>query len=192
MSSSRVQSTARGRARRAVVRGDARGNAARRGLACCASPAPDLDRDTAGQLQAQVLAVSKAAAANDPAGCLKLLDELQTRLDAAATNGEVSFKRHQGIKSSIDAVRADLAAQQAAAEAARVAAEQAAAAEASAQAAAAQRGSSRGAGSRARPGSTRRRRPRAGTGPGRQSQGQGKGEGQGQGKRLRRCSLPCR
>ncbi|SFU03640.1 mucin-associated surface protein [Arthrobacter sp. ov118] len=106
-------------------------------LAGCGSPAPDLDRDTASQLQSQVLAVSEAAAANDPAGCLKLLDELQASLDAAATSGQVSFKRHQGIKSSIDAVRADLAAQQAAAEAARVAAEKAAAEKAKAQAAAA-------------------------------------------------------
>ncbi|MFF2030311.1 mucin-associated surface protein [Arthrobacter sp. NPDC058192] len=105
-------------------------------LAGCSSPPPELDRDTAKQLQSQVLAVSEAAAAKDPAGCLKLLDELQARLDAAATSGQVSFKRHQGIKSSIDAVRADLAAQKAAAETARVAAEKAAAEKAAAQAAA--------------------------------------------------------
>ncbi len=83
-------------------------------LAGCGSPAPELGRDAARQLQSQVLAVSEAAAANDPAGSLKHLDELLTRLDAAAASGEVSFKRHQSIKSSIDAVRADLAAQQAA------------------------------------------------------------------------------
>ncbi|MGY3318090.1 mucin-associated surface protein [Arthrobacter sp. TE12232] len=106
-------------------------------MAGCGSPAPDLGRDAATQLQSQVLAVSEAAAANDPAGSLKLLDELLTRLDAAAANGEVSFKRHQSIKSSIDAVRADLAAQQAAAE--RAAADKAAAEKAAAdQAAAAQ------------------------------------------------------
>ena len=110
-------------------------------LAGCGSPAPELGRDAARQLQSQVLAVSEAAAANDPAGSLKHLDELLTRLDAAAASGEVSFRRHQSIKASIDAVRAELAAQQAA-EAARKAAEiasaeQAAAAQAAAQAAAA-------------------------------------------------------
>ena len=110
-------------------------------LAGC-GPAPELGRGAASQLQTQVLAVSQAAAANDRAGALKHLDELLTRLDAAAASGEVSFRRHQSIKSSIDAVRADLVAQQAAAEAARKAAEtasakQAAAAQATAQAAAA-------------------------------------------------------
>ncbi|MFE4230513.1 mucin-associated surface protein [Arthrobacter sp. NPDC056886] len=112
-------------------------------LAGC-GPAPELGRGAASQLQTQVLAVSRAAAANDRAGALKHLDELLTRLDAAAASGEVSFRRHQSIKSSIDAVRADLVAQQAAAEAARKAAEtasakQAAAAQAAAQAAAAAR-----------------------------------------------------
>ena len=82
-------------------------------LAGCGSPAPELGRDAARQLQSQVLAVSEAAAANDPAGSLKHLDELLARLDAAAASGEVSSRRHQSIKSSIDAVRADLAAQQA-------------------------------------------------------------------------------
>ena len=106
-------------------------------LAGCGSPAPELGPDAAKQLQSQVLAVSQAAAANDPAGSLKLLDGLLTRLDAAAANGEVSFNRHQSIKSSIDAVRTDLAAQQAAAQ--RAAAEKAAADKAAAdQAAAAQ------------------------------------------------------
>ncbi|MFF2244626.1 mucin-associated surface protein [Arthrobacter sp. NPDC058130] len=106
-------------------------------LAGCGSAAPELGRDAARQLQSQVLAVSEAAASNDPAGSLKKLDELLTGLDAAAASGEVSFKRHQSIKSSIDAVRADLVAQQAAAEAARLAAEQEAAAQAAAAAAAA-------------------------------------------------------
>ena len=110
-------------------------------LAGCGSPAPELGNSAARQLQTQVLAVSQAAAANDPAGSLKHLGELLTRLDAAAASGEVSFRRHQSIKASIDAVRADLVAQQAA-EAARKAAEtastkQAATAQAAAQAAAA-------------------------------------------------------
>lgn len=105
-------------------------------LAGC-GPAPELGRGAASQLQTQVLAVSQAAAANDRAGALKHLDELLTRLDAAAASGEVSFRRHQSIKSSIDAVRADLVAQQAAAEAARKAAETAAAKQAAAAQAAA-------------------------------------------------------
>ena len=106
-------------------------------LAGCGSPAPELGRDAARQLQSQVLAVSEAAASNDPAGSLKHLDELLAGLDAAAASGEVSFKRQQSIKSSIDAVRADLLAQLAAAEAARVAAEQEAASQAAAAGAAA-------------------------------------------------------
>jgi hypothetical protein len=102
-------------------------------LAGCAA-APELDRTAARQLQSQVLAVTEAAAANDPAASVKRLDELVVNLDEAAARGEVSFKRHQSIKASVDAVRADLAAQQA--EAARVAAEQEAAAQAAAAAAA--------------------------------------------------------
>ena len=111
-------------------------------LAGCAASAPDLHRDAATQLQSQVLAVTEAAAADDSAGALKLLDELVGKLDEAAARGEVSFKRHQSIRTSIEAVRADLTARQAAVEAARVAAEKEAARvaaekEAAAQAAAA-------------------------------------------------------
>ncbi|AOT03744.1 hypothetical protein [Arthrobacter sp. U41] len=100
-------------------------------LAGCA-PAPELDRDAARQLQVQVLAVTEAAAANDPAASLQQLDGLVLKLDEAAARGEVSFKRHQSIRASVETVRADLTAQQA--EAARVAAEQEAAAQAAAQA----------------------------------------------------------
>ncbi|KRE77283.1 hypothetical protein [Arthrobacter sp. Soil763] len=84
-------------------------------LSACASPAPELDGAAAQQLQAQVLAVTRAAAANDTAGALKLLDELVPKLDAAAADGKVSFRRHQSIKTAIDAVRADLVAKAAAA-----------------------------------------------------------------------------
>ncbi|MDQ0822232.1 CCR4-NOT transcriptional regulation complex NOT5 subunit [Arthrobacter sp. V4I6] len=102
-------------------------------LAGCSAPPADLGPDAAKQLQSQVLAVTEAAAANDLAGSQKLLDELVVRLDDAATRGEVSFKRHQSIRTSIEAVRADVTAQQAAAAAA---AEQEAAAQAAAKAAA--------------------------------------------------------
>ncbi|QCB98527.1 mucin-associated surface protein [Arthrobacter sp. PAMC25564] len=100
-------------------------------LAGCGTPGPELGSETARQLQSQVLAVSEAAAADNPAGSLKLLDALVTKLDQAAANGDVSFKRHQSIRAAIDAVRADLTAKQAA-EAARLAAEQQAAAAAAA------------------------------------------------------------
>lgn len=111
-------------------------------LAGCSLSAPELRPEAAKQLQSQVLAVSQAAASNDPASTLKLLDELVTQVDEAAARGEMSFKRHQSISKSIEAVRADLLAQQAqqaaeaaaAAEAARVAAEQEAAAQAAAKA----------------------------------------------------------
>ncbi|MCX6497964.1 MAG: mucin-associated surface protein [Arthrobacter sp.] len=99
-------------------------------LSGCAGPAPELDGAAAGQLQSQVLAVTEAAATEDSAGALKLLDELASKLDAAAADGKVSFKRHQSIKTSIDAVRADLSA--------KVAQQQAAAAEAAKAEAAAQ------------------------------------------------------
>ncbi|SDK37660.1 mucin-associated surface protein [Arthrobacter sp. ok362] len=143
MSHSRTARQDRGRSRYRMPAALLAGLLAAGALAGC-GPAPELGRDAARQLQTQVLAVSEAAAANDPAGSLKHLDELLTRLDALAASGEVSFRRHQSIKSSIDAVRADLVAQQAAAEAARKAAatasaKQAAAAQAAAQAAAAAR-----------------------------------------------------
>ena len=97
-------------------------------LAGCA--APELDGAAARELQSQVLAVTEAAAANDPAASLKHLDELVLKLDEAAGRGEVSFSRHQSIRKSVDTVRVDLDARQA--EAARVAAEQEAAAQAAA------------------------------------------------------------
>ncbi len=103
-------------------------------LAGC-GPAPELADDAARELQAQVLAVTEAAAADDPSTALALLDELETRLDSAAARGDVSFTRHQRIGASVTAVRADLSAQKAAVEAA---AQAAAEAEAAARAAAEQ------------------------------------------------------
>jgi len=111
------------------------------GLVSGCAPAPDLDAAAAGALQSQVLAVTESAAADDAAGALKRLDELVGRLDAAAADGKVSFQRHQSIKTSAEAVRADLTArvgqQQAAAAAAKAAADQAAADKAAADKAAA-------------------------------------------------------
>lgn len=102
-------------------------------LAGCAPSAPDLDSGTGKELQSQVLAVSQAAAAEDPAAGLRSLDGLVGRLTAAAANGEVSFKRHHSIMKAVEAVRADLLAAQASkAAAAKAEAERAAAAKASA------------------------------------------------------------
>lgn len=103
-------------------------------LAGCAA-APELESGAARQLQSQVLTVTEAAAAKDPAAALAQLDRLVLTLDEAAGRGEVSLQRHQSIRTSIDTVRADLNAQQA--EAARAAAEQEAAAQAAEAAAAA-------------------------------------------------------
>lgn len=105
-------------------------------LAGCAGPAPELDGAAATQLQSQVLAVTEAAAAEDSPGALKALDDLMTRLDAAAADGKVSFKRHQSIKASVDAVRTDLNAKVARQQAAEAAKAAAAAQEAAAKAAA--------------------------------------------------------
>jgi len=137
-------------------------------LAGCA-PAPELDRDAARQLQSTVLAVTEAAAANDPAASLKRLDELVLQLDEAAARGEVSFKRHQSIRKSVDSVRADLTARQA--EAARVAAEQEAAAQAAAAAAAQAEADAAAAAAQAPP-------PAVAPAP---PAGKGKGKGKGDG-----------
>jgi hypothetical protein len=100
-------------------------------LAGCSSAAPDFGSDAAQQLQAKVLTVSQSAAGNDPTGALKSLDELVTQLDAAAAEGNVSFKRHQNIMKAIDAVRADLTAAKAQADVAAAETAAAAAAQAS-------------------------------------------------------------
>lgn len=87
------------------------------GLAGCAGPAPELEGNAAAQLQQRVLAVTTAAG-SDPATALKSLDGLASELDAAAADGQVSFRRHQSITVAIDAVRADLTAAAAAKKAA--------------------------------------------------------------------------
>ena len=48
------------------------------------------------------------AAAGDSVSALARLDELQQKLDAALTAGEVSAERADGIQAAIDTVRADL------------------------------------------------------------------------------------
>lgn len=104
------------------------------GLVACGGTAPELETDAASQLQQRVLAVTKAAAGNDPAKALKSLEQLSSELDAAAAAGQVSFKRHQSITVAIDSVRAGLTSAQAAEKSAAAAAAKAAAAKAAADA----------------------------------------------------------
>jgi len=105
------------------------------GLVACGGTAPELETAAASQLQQRVLAVTKAAAGNDPAKALKSLEQLSSELDAAAAAGQVSFKRHQSITVAIDSVRTGLASAQAAKKSAAAAAAKAAAAKAAADAA---------------------------------------------------------
>lgn len=96
-------------------------------LAACGPAEPELGFDASKRLQSRVLTVTDLAAANDPAGALVALAELEEQLEVAGANGEVSFKRHQSIMTAIEAVRTDLLAVQAAAQA-KAAADAAAAA----------------------------------------------------------------
>ena len=81
-------------------------------LSGCGAMEPELGENAAERLQSQVLKVTELAAANDHIAAANALEELADQLDAAAANGEVSFKRHQSISSAIEAVRTDLAAAQ--------------------------------------------------------------------------------
>jgi hypothetical protein len=105
------------------------------GLVACGGTAPELETAAASQLQQRVLAVTKAAAGNDPAKALKSLDQLSSELDAAAAAGQVSFKRHQSITVAIDSVRTGLTSAQTAKKSAAAAAAKAADAKAAADAA---------------------------------------------------------
>ncbi|MGX9901975.1 mucin-associated surface protein [Arthrobacter sp. SA17] len=86
-------------------------------LAACGPAEPELGFDASKRLQSRVLTVTDLAAANDPAGALVALAELEEQLEVAGANGEVSFKRHQSIMTAIEAVRTDLLTAQTAAQA---------------------------------------------------------------------------
>lgn len=149
-------------------------------LAGCTPSAPDLDPGTGRDLQAQVLAISAAAAADDPATGLRSLDELVGHLTGAAANGEVSFKRHQSIMKAVEAVRADLLAAQATkAAAAKAAAERAAAAKASAAREAAAKAAAESAAAQSAPAS---QAPATVSGPAASSQPAGESRGKGSNK----------
>ncbi|WP_460945693.1 hypothetical protein [Okibacterium endophyticum] len=76
-------------------------------LSGCA-PQADLDAEAAGILQQNVLEVTQAVADGDFAGAMTELDELAAALDKAASDGSVSFARHQDIEQALETVRADV------------------------------------------------------------------------------------
>lgn len=74
----------------------------------CAVRPPGLAVDTARELQSRLPEVRQAAAGNDYALALSLLDQLETDVDEAAGDGAMSFARHQSINSALDGLRAEL------------------------------------------------------------------------------------
>ncbi len=77
-------------------------------LTACGPADSGLRQDTARQFQERVLAVSQAAAGNDPAGALAALEALEADLAAATSAGDVSEDRRRSITTAAAAVRADL------------------------------------------------------------------------------------
>lgn len=102
-------------------------------LAACGPADSGLKKDTARQFQERVLAVTQAAAGNDPAAALSALDGLEADVAAAADRGDVSEDRRRSITTATAAVRADLTQALAAAVAAAATAKAKAAEEAAAQ-----------------------------------------------------------
>jgi hypothetical protein len=100
-------------------------------LAGCA-PQPDLDADAARSLQASVQKVSALAAADDAEAAIAELDSLQSEVDSAVDDGDVSSDRSAAIRKAIDLVRTDLEQRVAEAQAAAAAEAEAAAAQAEA------------------------------------------------------------
>lgn len=76
----------------------------------CSSDVPGKSPDAAVELQSQVLAVTESAAVDDRTSTLKLLDELVTKLDKAAMDGDITFQRHRSILDAINALRTELTA----------------------------------------------------------------------------------
>lgn len=74
----------------------------------CSLQAPDLAVDTARELQSRLPEVRQAAAGNDYARALSLLEQLEQDVDDAASDGAMSFARYQGISSALDRVREEL------------------------------------------------------------------------------------
>ena len=95
-------------------------------LTGCAGAAPDLTDDAGARLQADVLEVTRAAAADDLPAARTALDALAAQLATDRKAGAVSPDRGQLIEASIVLVAADLSTLELAAADAKAAAEAAA------------------------------------------------------------------
>jgi hypothetical protein len=73
-----------------------------------ASTQSQYSSDVAARLQSEVLSVTSAAAAGDPATALARLDELSAVLADAKANNQVTAARFLSVSASIDLVRGDL------------------------------------------------------------------------------------
>lgn len=78
------------------------------GLAGCAPSGGGYSATTAQTLQSDVLSVSEAAAAGDPATALARLDELDARLLDLLAKGAVDQARFDSVSAAIALVRGDL------------------------------------------------------------------------------------
>lgn len=81
----------------------------------CSAQTPELSVDAARDLQSRLPEVRQAAAGNDYARALGLLEQFKKDLDAAAADGKMTFARYQGISSALEDVRNELQALAAAA-----------------------------------------------------------------------------
>lgn len=79
-------------------------------LSGCAPSGQQLNAEAAEQLQASVLAVTRAAAAGDFSEAVAALDALEEQVTEGTASGAIDPGRSARIQASIDLVRADLAA----------------------------------------------------------------------------------
>lgn len=79
-------------------------------LSGCAPSGQQLNAEAAEQLQASVLAVTRAAAAGDFSEAVAALDALEEKVTEGTASGAIDPGRSARIQASIDLVRADLAA----------------------------------------------------------------------------------
>lgn len=79
-------------------------------LSGCAPSGQRIDAEAAGQLQASVLAVTRAAAAGDFSQAIAALDALEEQLTEETASGAIEPGRSARIQAAIDLVRTDLAA----------------------------------------------------------------------------------
>lgn len=78
-------------------------------LGGCAPSGQQVDAETAGRLQASVLAVTRAAAAGDFSEATAALDALEEQVMEGTASGAIDPDRSARIQASIGLVRADLA-----------------------------------------------------------------------------------